>query len=496
MSKYVHRNDVLCELTSSITGSSTSITVNDPSAPFRKFPTPGGSEIGTATLTDNPFVPSKKEIITYSGVTDNGNGTHTLTGVVRAREGTTAQSFSAGESAYQAPTPGSMPAISLSESIVNQLNNLGSVTISATQWGYLGGATSLGGTMMQLANAAAGRTALVLGTAATADVQTSPTDTTDGRLMAKGAFGWGSENTVSGADGGDLSLGLTQASFNVNTTVAGISWPVVVNFARTSNRNFQFYLPTLGTGSPEVGFRYQGTGDVISDIYKFHHTGNLPDPATLSGDQTFTGANTFNSLMRFSGANLGLRALNGNSQTIFNVIDFPELTNADALVRFFRTTNTSGLRYVDFHVGNGTPTTSTRIRVDGNSSFFNANGGNVGIGTTSPTEKADINGRARADQFVVDAVTAIGNITGSTTINLGTSNILSGTVTGNATLSFTAPPGPCTIQILLTNSGAGNTITLPGSVVFVSGAQTEDDGAKYVLSLVFDGSNYWASWAT
>lgn len=48
-----------------------------------------------------------------------------------------------------------------------QLENIGSTTISASQWGYLGSATSFGGSLLDDANAAAGRTTLGVDAAGT-----------------------------------------------------------------------------------------------------------------------------------------------------------------------------------------------------------------------------------------------------------------------------------------------------------------------------------------
>lgn len=63
-----------------------------------------------------------------------------------------------------------------------------------------------------------------------------------------------------------------------------------------------------------------------------------------------------------------------------------------AFVRFFRTTNTLGTRWVDFHKGDGTSFVDSRIGVGGLNSFFNISGGNVGFGTIFPASKVDVAG--------------------------------------------------------------------------------------------------------
>lgn len=63
-----------------------------------------------------------------------------------------------------------------------------------------------------------------------------------------------------------------------------------------------------------------------------------------------------------------------------------------AFVRFFRTTNTLGARWVDFHKGDGTSFVDSRIGVGGGNSFFNISGGNVGFGTIFPASKVDVVG--------------------------------------------------------------------------------------------------------
>jgi hypothetical protein len=58
--------------------------------------------------------------------------------------------------------------------------------------------------------------------------------------------------------------------------------------------------------------------------------------------------------------------------------------NNSGLVRFFRETNTDGVKGVRFYRGNNTTELSASIGVDGASSFFQMHGGNLGIGESSP----------------------------------------------------------------------------------------------------------------
>ncbi len=61
-------------------------------------------------------------------------------------------------------------------------------------------------------------------------------------------------------------------------------------------------------------------------------------------------------------------------------------------VRFFRSTNTTGIKSVDFMRGNNTTYVDSRIGVDGYNSHFNISGGNVGFGTIFPVSKVDVIG--------------------------------------------------------------------------------------------------------
>lgn len=89
-------------LSASLAIGGTSLTVSTPSAPFA-VPAAGAGRI---TLIDSAFAPTVMEIVTYTGRTDNGNGTFTYTGLTRGAEGTAAAAWSAGTVALQALTAG------------------------------------------------------------------------------------------------------------------------------------------------------------------------------------------------------------------------------------------------------------------------------------------------------------------------------------------------------------------------------------------------------
>jgi hypothetical protein len=64
----------------------------------------------------------------------------------------------------------------------------------------------------------------------------------------------------------------------------------------------------------------------------------------------------------------------------------------DASLRLFRHTNTTGLKRVLFYRGDNTTATSAAIGIDGADSYFQLQGGNVGIGTSTPGAKLAVDG--------------------------------------------------------------------------------------------------------
>ena len=111
-------NNVNSTLNASATSSATSIQVVKSVSPYNDPPT-----TGNITLMDSLSAPTKIEIITYTGRTDNTTY-WTLTGCTRASESTTASTWAAGDNAIQAFTAGDAQAALAEYSNVTVLENI------------------------------------------------------------------------------------------------------------------------------------------------------------------------------------------------------------------------------------------------------------------------------------------------------------------------------------------------------------------------------------
>lgn len=182
-------NFVQLRLQAGITAAATSMTVFAPATPFRL---PDSS--GTLVLTDSLMQPSKAEIVTYTGLVNNGNGTHSFTGLGRGAEGTTAQVWSAQANVVESVTAGVLASLLadkadiddarlsdarewIADTVTQGEGEAGTATTRrawtaqrvrqaiVAWWNSVSSAWGRG--FVSSADAAAGRTALGLGTAAT-----------------------------------------------------------------------------------------------------------------------------------------------------------------------------------------------------------------------------------------------------------------------------------------------------------------------------------------
>lgn len=97
----------------------------------------------------------------------------------------------------------------------------------------------------------------------------------------------------------------------------------------------------------------------------------------------------------------------------------------------------------------------------------------------------------------VETLNALGSGSGTRAINLANGNVVSATLTGNTTFTFSGATAStaCSFGLYLTQDGTGSrTVTWPGSVRWSGGAPTLSTGANAVDILVFetiDGGTTW-----
>lgn len=98
----------------------------------------------------------------------------------------------------------------------------------------------------------------------------------------------------------------------------------------------------------------------------------------------------------------------------------------------------------------------------------------------------------------VETLNALGNSTGAKTINLASGNVVSATLTGNVTFTFTGATAStaCSFGLYLTQDATGSrTVTWPGSVKWAGGtAPTLSTAASSVDILVFETINGGTTW--
>jgi len=66
--------------------------------------------------------------------------------------------------------------------------------------------------------------------------------------------------------------------------------------------------------------------------------------------------------------------------------------------------------------------------------------------------------------------------------------------TGNITYTFTAPPGPCHLQLVIDSDGTSTarTFTWPGTVIWMGSTWTASNNKKAIINFWYDGSSYFA----
>jgi hypothetical protein len=151
-----------------------------------------------------------------------------------------------------------------------------------------------------------------------------------------------------------------------------------------------------------------GTNNPISQL---QIVGTLTSQTTSTNNIT-RAINDNNSLQRYTER---LNILGSSTQ--LDLDPFSSDATGNLTYRYFRHSNTTGSKAIQFLRGNGTTQGSAQIGVDGATSYFQLQGGNFGIGIPNPTGKFHVNNDVSGSDssFVVTSDGKIGIGTSSPT---------------------------------------------------------------------------------
>ena len=239
--------------------------------------------------------------------------------------------------------------------------------------------------------------AILLLAATSALAQTDTTFTYQGELKESGVPASGSYNidvSLWDAASGGVQIGSTimfnalpvsdglftvELDFGANAFDNTGRWlQIIVNGNELTPRQpitrAPYAIQTRGIFVDENNMVGIGTTDPVDHL---HVRGTHP---TLRLDDDID-PDSFTEIKDAGTGQLRINKTNSSGQVLLDLNPKPSNGTSDAQIRFFRETNTTGPKNVQFLRGNFSTQASARIGVDGQHSFFQAHGGSVSIGT-------------------------------------------------------------------------------------------------------------------
>lgn len=170
---------------------------------------------------------------------------------------------------------------------------------------------------------------------------------------------------------------------------------------------------TLNRTSNSLFYNQGNVGiGTINPAYRLHlwngTLGITPDSISRIGMLFSSGGSDFTNFRHI---------LSNGNDVLFEMNLQPRTATAAAAYRFFRQTNTTGRKTVDFFRGNNTTERSAQIGVDGANSYFQGHGGNFGIGDLTPDFKFSVAGHV-GENSSLSRLYALSTLKGSTVLTL------------------------------------------------------------------------------
>ncbi len=170
-----------------------------------------------------------------------------------------------------------------------------------------------------------------------------------------------------------------------------------------------------------------------------------------------------------------------------NISGAPPFSDAAAQIR----NSTDATKLVRFSAAGVTTGTTRVVTIPDENLTLAGRGANTFAGD----QTLDGNDVLEIKNATFDAVYTISSTSGSITLDWNNAQHQKQTEpTGAITYTFTAPPGPARLQLIIDSDGTSTaqTITWPGSVVWLGETWAGENNKKSLITFWYDGTSYFA----